>query len=441
MGIRIDALDPTSTPTTLHELPAMKDGLTVKLRVEQILELAGVAGGDLAVNKTSPTLFLNTPTDGLFGSLAYELAGKKQWTLGPTGAGANLGIQRYDAGGLLVDTPMTIDKATGKVNFAVAPTIGGSPMGGIGEAPADGHSYLRANSAWSSAGTLVGPLSINGANPVISLNKPTSGQSNLLSGMFVGMTRWAVNLGDGSNEGGANAGSNFAIQRYDDAGALIDSPLAINRATGLISAIRLSASSTPAKGTALVASNGVQSASFATSDNYAMKLGGPAQITGDLLVQGNLNGGSSTILTIPDVYSTTAGAAANVYVYSSGRLARATGSTAEIKGGVEPLWDAIGDLLLQFKPIFYRYTVKTIEPSSWSWYGLTAEDVAELDPRFANWDQGLVYKDGVPSIEDGEIKLEDGASPQSINWPAVTTALINLVQRLERRVAALEGAR
>lgn len=39
MGIRIDALDATATPSRDHEVPAMKDNATVKLTVDQILEL------------------------------------------------------------------------------------------------------------------------------------------------------------------------------------------------------------------------------------------------------------------------------------------------------------------------------------------------------------------------------------------------------------------
>ena len=37
--IRIDALPTTPTPSALHEFPAMKDGLTVKLTLQQVLDL------------------------------------------------------------------------------------------------------------------------------------------------------------------------------------------------------------------------------------------------------------------------------------------------------------------------------------------------------------------------------------------------------------------
>lgn len=45
--------------------------------------------------------------------------------------------------------------------------------------------------------------------------------------------RWAFRIDD--NETGSNAGSNFAIRRYNDAGTFIDAPMAINRANGRVS--------------------------------------------------------------------------------------------------------------------------------------------------------------------------------------------------------------
>lgn len=47
------------------------------------------------------------------------------------------------------------------------------------------------------------------------------------------VARWTV-CKDATVETGANAGSNFGIARYSDAGALLGTPITINRATGLI---------------------------------------------------------------------------------------------------------------------------------------------------------------------------------------------------------------
>jgi len=46
-----------------------------------------------------------------------------------------------------------------------------------------------------------------------------------------GSNRWFAGA-DTATESGSNAGSNFEIIRYTDAGAIIDSPMTINRATG-----------------------------------------------------------------------------------------------------------------------------------------------------------------------------------------------------------------
>ncbi|UNK39399.1 hypothetical protein MNR02_06740 [Shinella sp. H4-D48] len=54
MGIRIDALDATATPSRDHELPAMKDGATVRLSVDQMLGLLD-AGDIQSAISSSPS--------------------------------------------------------------------------------------------------------------------------------------------------------------------------------------------------------------------------------------------------------------------------------------------------------------------------------------------------------------------------------------------------
>jgi len=44
--------------------------------------------------------------------------------------------------------------------------------------------------------------------------------------------RWITNMGDGTAEAGANAGSNYTIIRYDDTGASLGTAFSLNRATG-----------------------------------------------------------------------------------------------------------------------------------------------------------------------------------------------------------------
>jgi hypothetical protein len=81
-------------------------------------------------------------------------------------------------------------------------------------------------------GTASGQININYASPTLALNKTASGQASQIFGLLNGTPRWLMRPGDESAESGSNAGSNFVLYRYNDAGAVIDSPLNISRANG-----------------------------------------------------------------------------------------------------------------------------------------------------------------------------------------------------------------
>jgi hypothetical protein len=85
--------------------------------------------------------------------------------------------------------------------------------------------------------TMTGDLSIAKANPLVTLNKASSGQSNIILSDTNSVPRWQLALGDGTAESGSNAGSNVALTRFNDAGAAIDNPIAITRSTGLATVI------------------------------------------------------------------------------------------------------------------------------------------------------------------------------------------------------------
>lgn len=78
--------------------------------------------------------------------------------------------------------------------------------------------------------TMSGPLVV----PELNVSKAASGQSTLIRGQLNAATRWTINLGDNAAESGGNAGSNFGIGRYNDAGAFIDQPLQLNRQSGQV---------------------------------------------------------------------------------------------------------------------------------------------------------------------------------------------------------------
>lgn len=76
--------------------------------------------------------------------------------------------------------------------------------------------------------TMTGPLTLTSMN----LNA-VAGSYRLIYGQTAGVSRWRLDFPDGTAESGGNAGSNFAINRFNDAGAFTGASLSISRATGL----------------------------------------------------------------------------------------------------------------------------------------------------------------------------------------------------------------
>jgi hypothetical protein len=70
----------------------------------------------------------------------------------------------------------------------------------------------------------------------ITLNKPAGSANitNVITGQTAGIVRWQIQAGTATAESGANAGSDFNITRFTDAGALIDAPFTIGRAAGTV---------------------------------------------------------------------------------------------------------------------------------------------------------------------------------------------------------------
>ena len=105
------------------------------------------------------------------------------------------------------------------------PLAGGTLTGG-----------LTGTNAIFSGGVTANGLTVNsssGAAQLI-LNKAASGGQSVISGETNGNLRWQSAYGDSAAETGGNAGSNFSISRFTDAGASAGAALSINRASGAV---------------------------------------------------------------------------------------------------------------------------------------------------------------------------------------------------------------
>jgi hypothetical protein len=83
--------------------------------------------------------------------------------------------------------------------------------------------------------TMTGDLTISEANPDLILNKTSAAGYSQILGTLNNVRRWQVVLGDGTAETGGDAGSQFLINSYTDAGAFKAANLSISRVSGLIS--------------------------------------------------------------------------------------------------------------------------------------------------------------------------------------------------------------
>jgi len=164
----------------------------------------------------------------------------------PAGGGGgitSINTQTGPAITIAAGTGLSVANTTNTVTVAgtvFSPTLAGIvPQSGGGAV-----NFLRADGTWASpatgsflplaGGTLTGQLNLNYTSPLIVLNKTaTSGQTDSIVGQTTGNNRWGVVLGDSSNEGGGNSGSDFKIINYADAGTALITPFWITRSTGV----------------------------------------------------------------------------------------------------------------------------------------------------------------------------------------------------------------
>lgn len=82
--------------------------------------------------------------------------------------------------------------------------------------------------------TMTGNLTLAAAIPELFINKAASGQAGRITAQTNGLNRWRLQFADNNPEAGSNAGSDFLVSRYNDAGTFLDNPFGIQRSTGLV---------------------------------------------------------------------------------------------------------------------------------------------------------------------------------------------------------------
>lgn len=257
--------------------------------------------------------------------------------------GNNLSLQSYDNTGNILSTPFSITRSTGVAAFSQIPTAGGNPLFTDANHPAGGPNSqgsgltgatVYSNVVTNSAGHLtsvstrsltpvdIGAAPATGSGNYIQ-NQTTSAQSGVgfwTTGIGIansgfqsnvtlgaahqnfntpaGIRRFTITLG--TTETGSNVGSDFAINRHNDAGTLIGPALVISRATGLVQAV---SGYRGATGSGVYRSGANSLLYFYDTDN-ATRLGYTGDVNGDAYLvsdNGNVNlrpGAANTSFTL-----------------------------------------------------------------------------------------------------------------------------------------------
>jgi hypothetical protein len=163
------------------------------------LTVGNWSAGDAWINLTGSA--------GLPRQIVYHTAGSPRWTVNADGvaesganAGSNLNIGRYSDAGAFLGNVLSINRATGQIHVV----------------------KLTLTTLYSGGGD----ANLNVEGP--------AGTNRQVVLYTAGSPRWTLNA-TADAETGSNAGSNFFIGRFTDAGGFVDAPLGVNRASGLVS--------------------------------------------------------------------------------------------------------------------------------------------------------------------------------------------------------------
>jgi hypothetical protein len=373
----------------------------------------GTTNYSVTQNPNAADIFLNKNGSGSQSAVTATNQGILRWqismgdnsTESGSNAGSNFQITNFSDTGTVLGNPMIINRATGITTHSVA-------------------SVVNAVGASSYSGTF-GTGSANFA-----VNKLGSGNNANVEGMSNGLLRWQLCLGDVVSETGSNAGSNFSLNSFSDAGALISQPITIARNTGYLTlsskifvspagVANYSYTQNPNCADIFLNKNGTGTQSAVTGTNngilrWQITLGGFDAETG------TGNAGSNFALSC---FNDTGTVIANPIT-----IARGTGVTTfssaivngpsdmRMKENITPIEGALAKVNALQGVRYNMIGKKELE------IGLIAQDVKPI----------------VPEIIQAYVQ-PDKPEMMALDYPKLTALLIEAVKELTARIAVLEG--
>lgn len=130
-------------------------------------------------------------------------------------------------------------------------------------------------------------------------------------------------------------------------------------------------------------------------------------------------------------YALTTSAGANVYISSNGTFYRST-SSGKYKTDVEDMNTDAADVVFALRPVWFRST-SPLDPEGWSYYGLIAEEVAEVDPRLVSFGA----REDCGCDADADHVADCLTEPEGVYYDRLVPHLINVVQRQQAQINEL----
>lgn len=386
--------------------------------------------------------------------------------------GSGFGINRYSDAGVFLDMPFSISRPSGSATFqvnganaAIVDAAGGatgSALTVMTREKGDAR-YLQLV-----GGTVTGPMSIATQINIVS----PAGASHQLASYVGTNPRWSIDLGNNVAESGSNAGSDFAITRFSDVGAYLNSPIVITRSSGAVS---INNSLWVGAATTINAALGVAGALTSSTTiwaNTAITTPGYMSCTGAMTAAShNLSGDSNfwlgtngtenllnfaggwflgfarsggflrwvtqnnTLQAMTVDYQGTLTVAGNAFKNGGGPWAAT--SDARIKT-VEADYAAGLEQVLALQPVIYHYNGNDADPNSTldepevkavqkSYVGLIAQAVELIMPEMVYQEEGWIDGEKVTDLR----KLDSGP---------LIYAIVNAIKTIADRLDALEAA-
>lgn len=191
------------------------------------------------------------------------------------------------------------------------------------------------------------------------------------------------------------------------------------------------------------------SGTISTANNLTVSnVGGSAQLNANFVVTKRVTGASAGDLSLVAIgtlvhncdngyrfLNLITGTGTAAYFDSGGYLVKFS-SSLRFKKDVEPLEFKYSQNVLNLEPKWFRLKEDPKNlPKNWGYFGLIAEEVAQIEPRLVSW--GFLPED--LDEETGDPKPNAELVPESVNYQLISVLLIDQVKLLRKELDELKA--